>query len=90
MFYLDLVFRECDMRFGKFFAVVSAVALIAAPVAAQTAAPANSTASAKGKRSVYPEAKMGGDSTLLLIIAVALMGVGIFVLAGSDDKPASP
>jgi predicted transporter len=34
---------------------------------------------------------MGGDSTLLLILAVILIGAGIFVLADNeDDTPTSP
>jgi O-acetylhomoserine/O-acetylserine sulfhydrylase-like pyridoxal-dependent enzyme len=37
------------------------------------------------------ESKFGGDSTILLILAVILIGAGIFVLAdNNDDTPTSP
>ena len=49
---------------------------------------------AKAKRASTPVAsaqRFGGDSTLLLILAVILIGAGIFVLADNgDDSPTSP
>jgi hypothetical protein len=82
------------MRFGKILAIVSAAALTCVPIAAQAAQTAGSSTVSKVKR-VSPakksESKMGGDSTLLLILAVILIGAGIFVLADNeDDSPTSP
>ncbi len=90
------------MRFGKILAAASATALTLCPVAAQASlSPAayvmrtsKSVAPNSVKRAGVPagvESKMGGDSTMLLILAVILIGAGIFVLADNeDDTPTSP
>jgi hypothetical protein len=82
------------MRPSKILAMAAASALAFAPIAAQAAAHSKTVAASKVKR-VGPvkksESKFGGDSTLLLILAVVLIGAGIFVLADNgNDTPTSP
>jgi predicted transporter len=82
------------MHITKYFLTSFAVLTIAtAPVAAQ-AAHSLSPVVAKVKRanaSKHAESKFGGDSTILLILAVILIGAGIFVLADNgNDNPTSP
>lgn len=55
---------------------------------------ASSAFAAEVSRAAAPVAdasQFGGDSTILLILAVILIGAGIFVLADNeDDTPTSP
>jgi hypothetical protein len=81
------------MRPSKILATAVASALAFAPIAAQAVTQSKAAAS-KVKR-VGPvnksESKFGGDSTILLILAVILIGAGIFVLADNkSDTPTSP
>lgn len=79
---------------SAFLATITAMAFAAAPVAAQAATSKAKPATEAVKRAApakKAENKMGGDSTLLLILAVILIGAGIFVLADNeDDSPTSP
>lgn len=71
------------MKFRMLAASVAAVILSNTPALAQ----AVSRASAKGADA----SQFGGDSTLLLILAVVLIGGGVALLAGNkSDKPSSP
>ena len=65
---------------------------LAAAVAAltMTAVPAMAQAVDRAAAPVADASQMGGSSTLLLIIAVVLMGAGIFFLVDNDTDPDSP
>ena len=65
---------------------------LAAAVAAltMTAVPAMAQAVDRAAAPVADASQMGGSSTLLLIIAVVLMGAGIFFLVDNDNDPDSP
>jgi len=63
----------------------------AAAALAVSAQPAMSPAVGRAAASVGDAGQMGGSSTLLLILAVVLMGAGIFFLVDNeDDTPDSP
>lgn len=70
------------MNFRNLAAAVAAMALSTMPAMAQAvdrvAAP------------VADASQMGGSSTLLLLIAVVLMGAGIYFLVDNDTDPDSP
>lgn len=71
------------MKFRNLAAAAAALVMTTSPVLA-----------ADVSRAAAPVADanfMGGDSTILLILAVILIGAGIFVLADNeDDTPTSP
>ena len=72
------------MKFRNLAAAAAALTLIAAPVAAQAAV-------ADTSRTVAPasdESEMGGESSLIYVLAAILAGVGIFLLV--DNGPSSP
>lgn len=70
------------MKFRNLAASAAALILSTSPVLAQADRAATSATDAS---------QFGGDSTLLLILAIALIAAGILVLAGNNsDKPTSP
>lgn len=73
------------MKFRS-LAALAALSLATAPVA--------QAASADLGRAFAPvsgESRVGGESTLLAVLAVVALGVGIFLLADNDDdSPATP
>ena len=75
------------MKLRELAAAAAALTLTASPVIAQAA----ETELSRTAAPVAGESQFGGDSTLLLILAVLLIGGGIALLAGNkSDKPASP
>ena len=69
------------------------LAKIGATIAALTVTTASAFAQAVDRASapVADASQMGGSSTLLLILAVVLMGAGIYFLVDNDsNKPDSP
>lgn len=91
------MFRKLVMSAAAAALAMSSVAASAAQTAgapASTASKLSLSSAAKMNRASTPVAnaqKFGGDSTLLLILAVILIGAGIFVLAdNNDDSPTSP
>jgi hypothetical protein len=70
------------MRISKLPAAAIGLALSASPVFAQAERAASQLADTNS---------FGGDSTLLLILAAVLVGIGIYILAtNEDDTPSSP
>jgi hypothetical protein len=56
-----------------------------------SASPALAAGVSRAAAPVADASQFGGDSTILLILAVILIGAGIFVLADNkDDTPTSP
>jgi hypothetical protein len=84
------------MRFGKIsLAALAAASLVSAPVMAQVAAPAKSTAVAKIQRvgkANTAENKLGkGSSVIVALLAAAAIIGGIAIAAGNNsDTPTSP
>ena len=70
------------MNFRNLAAAVAAMTLTAVPAMAQ--------AVDRAAAPVADPSQMGGSSTLLLIIAVVLMGAGIYFLVDNDNEPDSP
>ena len=70
------------MNFRNLAAAVAAMTLTTVPAMAQ--------AVDRAAAPVADASQMGGSSTLLLIIAVVLMGAGIFFLVDNDTDPDSP
>lgn len=74
------------MKFRNLLAVAAATSLTVSPVLAQSRVEAQREAAPVAQAEAF-----GGDSTILLILAVILIGAGIFVLADNqDDTPTSP
>lgn len=70
------------MRISKLPAATLGLALSASPAFAQADRAASQLAHAS---------PFGGDSTLLLILAAVLAGIGIYLLAtNTNDTPSSP
>lgn len=72
------------MKFRS-LAALAALSLATTPVVAQAA-------SADLGRALAPvsgESKIGGDSTLLVVLGVIALGVGIFLVADNDDDEPS-
>lgn len=73
----------------KYLAAVAATALVAAPVAA---APANSAASLSVAKSVRTGSasanknELAGGGVIIALFAVIAVGLGIYVVADSDDE----
>lgn len=71
------------MKFRNMAAAVAALTMTASPVLA-----------ADVSRSAAPvagESQMGGESSILLVLAVVLAGLGIYLLADNgNDHPNSP
>ena len=71
------------MKFRNLVAAAAALTLTTTPVLAADVSRASAP--------VAEESQFGGDSTFLLILAVVLIGAGIFVLANNNsDTPTSP
>ena len=70
------------MNFRNLAAAVAAMTLTTVPAMAQ--------AIDRAAVPVADASQMGGSSTLLLVIAVVLMGAGIFFLVDNDNEPDSP
>lgn len=71
------------MNFRNLVAAVAAMTLTAVPAMAQ--------AVDRAAAPVGDASQMGGSSTLLLILAVVLMGAGIYFLVGNgNNDPDSP
>lgn len=71
------------MTFRKTATAIIALAASSAPAFAQEVSRAATSAA--------DTSQFGGDSTLLLILAIALIAAGILVLAGNNsDTPTSP
>lgn len=71
------------MKFRNLVAAAAALTLTTTPVLAADVSRASAP--------VAEESQFGGDSTFLLILAVILIGAGIFVLADNQsDTPTSP
>ena len=71
------------MKFRELVASAAAVALSAAPAFAQEAS--------RTGNNVADASQFGGDSTLLLILAVLLIGSVVALAAGNNrDTPSSP
>jgi CHASE3 domain sensor protein len=67
--------------------------LAATAAALMVSAPAFAQNAEVGRVStrVADASQMGGDSTILLIIAILLIGVGVALMAGNNsDRPSSP
>lgn len=74
------------MKFRELVASAAAVVLSTSPVLAQ----ASDQVSRTGTQ-VADASQFGGDSTLLLILAILLIGAGVALLAGNNsDTPSSP
>lgn len=72
------------MKFRNLAASAAALILSTSPVLAQADVSRAATSAADASQ-------FGGDSTLLLILAIALIAAGILVLAGNNsDTPTSP
>lgn len=71
------------MKFRDLAAAAAALAVSATPAMAQ--------AVDRAAASIGDASQMGGSSTLLLVLAVVLMGAGIYFLVDNeDDTPDSP
>ncbi len=71
------------MKFRNLVAAAAALTLTTTPVLAADVSRATAP--------VSEESQFGGDSTFLLILAIVLIGAGIFVLANNNsDTPTSP
>jgi hypothetical protein len=74
------------MKFRNILAAAAALSMTAAPVLAAESRVDLTRAVAP----VEQTEELGGDSTLLLIIAAIAIGVGIYFIADGDDAPTSP
>jgi hypothetical protein len=71
------------MKFRTMAAAVAALSMATAPAMAQSVERVSAP--------ISQESEMAGSSTLLLVLAVALFGAGIFFLVDNDDDdPDSP
>ncbi|MGH6785707.1 MAG: hypothetical protein ACREBO_02665 [Novosphingobium sp.] len=71
------------MKFRNLVAAAAAFTMTASPVLAADVS--------RAAAPVSDASEFGDDSTILLILAVILIGAGIFVLADNeDDSPTSP
>ena len=71
------------MKFRNLFAAAAALTMTTSPVLAADVS--------RAAAPVTEASQFGGDSTLLLILAIILIGAGIFVLADNQsDTPTSP
>jgi hypothetical protein len=75
--------------FTKYFAALAATALVAAPVAAAPINPATTLSVAKSVRTGSASAnknELAGGGVIIALFAVIAVGLGIYVVADSDDK----